>query len=733
MLVGGGHSHVHVLKSFGMRPVPGVRLTLVARDVETPYSGMLPGLIAGHYTREEAHIDLRRLARFAGARLVHAEAVGIDREAHRVLCRRRPPVRYDLLSLDIGSTPKRQGIPGAEQHTVPIKPIDGFAARWADILERLRRAEERRRVLVVGGGAAGVEITLAMQQRVRSLVDEARMPAFALATVGGILPHYNVGVRRAFARVLAERGVEIHDDAEVVAVERGVAVCADGCRLGFDEAVWATQAGAADWLKETGLELDGKGFVAVDACLRSVSDPRVFAAGDVASVLPHPREKAGVFAVRQGPPLADNLRRVLAGKSPRPFTPQRRYLSLITTGNRYAVGSRGRFKAEGRWVWRVKDWIDRRWMRQYQELPAMQAEAPAMRCGGCGAKVPAPALARVMRRLGIEAGDDAALLEPPRDALLVQTVDFFRAFVSDPYLFGKIAANHALGDVYAMGGTPESALAIAAVPPGREAVVEEDLYQLLRGGLEVLEAAGAKLVGGHSAEAAELALGFTVSGRVDPARVLRKGGLRPGDRLVLTKPLGTGTLLAAEMRGAAKAAWVEGAIATMLRPAGPAAAVLLAHGATACTDVTGFGLLGHLLEMLRASGADATLDLDAVPVLDGALETLGAGVASTLHPANAALETALVGDDTSVRVQLLFDPQTAGGLLAGVPANRAETCVAALHDAGYPDAAVIGVVGPSSAEPRVRLVARADEKSDKPANNTQPDALDQRRVRTFAR
>ena len=284
-----------------------------------------------------------------------------------------------------------------------------------------------------------------------------------------------------------------------------------------------------------------------------------------------------------------------------------------------------------------------------------------------------------------------------------------------------------------MGGVPESALAIAAVPPGREAVVEEDLYQLLRGGLEVLEAAGARLVGGHSAEGAELALGFTVNGRVEPERVLRKGGLRPGDRLVLTKPLGTGTLLAAEMRGAAKAAWVEGAIAAMLQPAGPAASVLLAHGATACTDVTGFGLLGHLLEMLRASGADAALDLDAVPALDGALATLGAGIASTLHPANAALGAALEGGDGSARVQLLFDPQTAGGLLAGVPAGRAEACVAALREAGYPEATVVGTVGPSSAEPRVRLAGRADEKAVKPVNSPPRRALDQRRVRTFAR
>ena len=189
------------------------------------------------------------------------------------------------------------------------------------------------------------------------------------------------------------------------------------------------------------------------------------------------------------------------------------------------------------------------------------------------------------------------------------------------------------------------------------------------------------------------------------------------------------------MRGAAKAAWVEGAIAAMLQPAGPAASVLLAHGATACTDVTGFGLLGHLLEMLRASGADAALDLDAVPALDGALETLGAGIASTLHPANAALGAALEGGDGSARVQLLFDPQTAGGLLAGVPAGRAEACVAALRERGLPggggDRDRRGRAAPG---PRVRLAGRAAiEKAVKPVNSPPRRALDQRRVRTFAR
>src|SRR5690348_8838965 len=280
-------------------------------------------------------------------------------------------------------------------------------------------------------------------------------------------------------------------------------------------------------------------------------------------------------------------------------------------------------------------------MRRYRELPEMEVEPgeDPMRCGGCAAKVPAAVLGRVIGRLhpatssavaiGLDSPDDAALLSFPGAPPLLQTVDFFRAMVSDPYLFGRIAATHALGDIYAMGGVPETALAIATLPPSRPAIVEHDLFHMLKGGTEVLEAAGAVLVGGHSAEGAELGLGFAVTGRTRPGRLLRKGGLRPGDRLLLTKPLGTGVILAAEMRRLAPARIVTAAIETMLQSAASASACLASYGATACTDVTGFGLLGHLLEMLTASGADARLDPNRIPALDGAMPLLHEGLASS--------------------------------------------------------------------------------------------------------
>jgi selenide, water dikinase len=745
VLIGGGHSHVEVLKRFGMKPVPGLRITLLARDVHTPYSGMLPGYIAGHYAYDQAHIDLRRLAHFAGARIYHTEACGLDLERRQVLCTNRPPVSFDLVSINTGSRPAASNIVGADEHGLPVKPIDQFLVRWEQLVVQLRLRAGGYTLAVVGGGAGGVELILSIRHRLRREMGErADLLRFHLITdTPHILPGFNARVRLKFERILRERDIEIHAGHRVIALEPGCLRCAEGRSVPVDAVLLVTQAAAAPWLAESGLATDEHGFVHVDDCLQSVSHPNVFAAGDVAAAQNHPRPKSGVFAVRQGPALASNLRRAAANKSLKPFVPQRQYLSLISTGDRYAVGSRGPWTVEGAWVWRLKDWIDRRWTRRYQELPRMRgpssaappsaslsraaqrdvgAGAMAMRCGGCGAKLGSGVLTRVMRRLnpaahglrddimvGLAAPDDAAVIVPPPGQALVQSVDYFRAFTEDAYRFGQIAANHALGDLYAMNARPHSALAIATVPYAREAEVEAQLYELMAGALEVLGEAGAILIGGHSSEGAELAFGLTVNGFAAPDRLLRKSGLQPGDQLVLTKALGTGTLLAADMRGQAQGRWIEAAIASMLISNRRAAECLAHFEASAATDVTGFGLLGHLVEMLSASGVVATLDLDSLPVLDGAVETVAAGAFSSLHPQNLharrEIDRQAIDElQTDPRYALLFDPQTAGGLLAGLPAARALECVEELRRLGYVGTAIVGECrARSDAQPSVVL------------------------------
>ena len=731
VLVGGGHAHVAVLKRFGMKPLPGARLTLITADVHTPYSGMLPGFIAGHYDLDECHIDLRPLARFAGARIYHTAATGLDLAGRRVVCRDRPPVPYDLLSIDIGSTPAIADVPGAAEFATPVKPIGEFVARWRAIATRVLATDKPLRIALIGAGAGGVELTLAIQHRLaRELAArgdgdaDTRFEFHLVTDLADILATYDPLTRAKFNRVLARRGVHVHTDARVVEVTHGALILAGGEVIPADEILWVTQAAAQAWLKDTGLALDHDGFIEVDRCYRSTSHADVFAAGDICHMAAAPRPKAGVFAVRAGPPLARNLRRALIGKAPRPHRPQRRYLSLISTGDKYAVASRNGIALWGAWVWRAKDWIDRRWMEKYTALPDMadnevpdiaagladagalrEISAIAMRCGGCGAKVGATVLNRVMNDLvpvrrgdilvGLDSPDDAAVVEVPPGKVMVHTVDYFRAFVDDPYVFGRIAANHALGDVFAMGAEPQSALAVATIPFGPERKVEDTLRDLMKGAMEALEEAGAALVGGHTSEGAELALGFSVNGLAEMGTLMRKEGLRPGDKLVLTKPLGTGTLFAADMQSKARGRWIEGALEVMMQSNREAADCLRRHGAKACTDVTGFGLLGHLVEMARPSAVDVEVELASLPLLDGALECIEGGIFSSLQPQNVRLRRAIRNGDgvaDEARYALLFDPQTAGGLLAGIPAGNADSCVAELRTLGYDGATVIGRV-----------------------------------------
>ena len=329
--------------------------------------------------------------------------------------------------------------------------------------------------------------------------------------------------------------------------------------------------------------------------------------------------------------------------------------------------------------------------------PQPMADAGAMRCGGCAAKIGPATLSAALARLGDRpATEDAAIIDGAGGAVRVESIDYFRAFWSDPWLFGRIAANHALGDLYAMGAQPETAQAVATLPQLAPELAEEDLFQLIAGARSLLDREGVSLLGGHSSEGAEMALGFTVSGHAPKRALLRKGGLRAGDRLILTRPIGSGVLFAAAMRGRSVGKAVEEALGWMQRSHAPVVEILQAHGASAATDVTGFGMAGHLLEMLEASKLDADIRFDKIPLYLKAGALAEEGVASSLLPENLALAGAVgpaSGAPLAAKVlTLLFDPQTAGPLLAGVPEDQAEACLSALAAVGEDQAAIVGSV-----------------------------------------
>ena len=706
ILAGGGHSHALLLRRWAMQPRqrPRAWITLVSRSSTALYSGMVPGLVAGLYSHQQGAIDLRHLAQQAGVNLIVAEISGLDLDGQRLLLQGRPPLRFDWLSLDVGAETNSEAPATA---ALPVKPLEPFLSWCA-------QQQDTHAVRVLGSGAAAVEVALAL--RARGLRPWLQTHARGL-DLGSIRAN------KLLARVLLEAGIVCQGSS-----------AAEGAS-GAMPTIACTGSRAPHWLAGGGLPTGERGRVQTAATLQVLGRPAIFATGDCAVIAANPRPPSGVWAVRAAPVLAINLQRALTGRPLRRWRPQRRALQLLGDGG--AAGAPRAIALWGplalgpsRWLWQLKDRIDRRFMAGLESGGSAMAgaDANAMACRGCAAKVGAATLETALQQLESPGGrsqqarqpldqDDAAVVgSGPGGQWLLQSVDGFPALVSDAWLNGRLTTLHACSDLWACGAQLESAQAVVTLPVLGPRLQSDLLHQTLAGVRSVLDPLGARLIGGHTLEArdaiagAGLSLVLTVNGSAPAGRLWPKGPLQPGDALILVRPIGTGVLFAAAMAGAAQAGWIDGALAVMQQSQAPLVALLAAHSCRACTDITGFGLLGHLGEMLAPAGDGATthqatetrLHLDtsalAALALPGALELLEAGHASTLAPANGRALTLLEGPvalrepASAALLQLLIDPQTCGPLLAALPATRAPKALAALHHLGFDQAAVISQV-----------------------------------------
>ncbi|MEW6272123.1 MAG: selenide, water dikinase SelD [Thermodesulfobacteriota bacterium] len=728
VLAGGGHSHVHVLRMLARTALEGVEVTLVSPRRTAVYTGMIPGWLAGLYADDDPAIDVAALAARAGAAFLPDRVRAIDPARRVVELGLRGALPYDVLSLDVGARPAGTEDVRGFAHVVPIKPIEEAAERIGRLVDRAREAG-RMSAVVVGGGAGGAEIAFALRTR---LAAGARSTVTLLERDAEVLAGAAPRARRLLAQLAGRYGIALRSGVGPVApCERGVRL-GDGAVVEADLVVWATGAEGQPFLAASGLACDARGFLLVDDELRCIGQRDVFAAGDCSVLRSAPWvPRAGVHAVRQGPVLTHNLVATATGRGRlRPYRPQKRFLTLLSTGDRRALLSRGRWASHGRRWWWLKDWIDRRFVarhappRSERLRPPPSGAAAAMEpCGGCAAKLEADVLAGVLCdvtpgaheavAIGLAAPDDAAVLRYDGGRDVVTTIDAFPPFLSDPRTVGEIAAVNAASDVFAMGGEPSAALALVALPEADARGAAAELRQILEGASAAFARMGAALAGGHTVQAPARLVGFWVHGMLARDGALTKGGARPGDALVLTKPLGTAVILAAARAGECPARWVDAALDAMREDNGAAARVLRTAGVRCCTDVSGFGLAGHLVEVLRASGVGAALRLAALPALPGALELLEAGWRSSAHAATRALLAgARVADEArapalAARVELLCDPQTSGGLLAAVPPAALPDVLAGLQRAGV----LAAVVGEVTDEREVLRVAAGGEQA----------------------
>ncbi|MFT6818110.1 MAG: selenide,water dikinase [Myxococcota bacterium] len=666
VLVGGGHAHVEVLRSFAMLRPPGVRVTVVMDRTTSAYSGMVPAYIAGSVTLSDLQIDVWPLARRAGATVIEARMTQVEPAAKRVMLDGRQPLAYDVCSIDIGGSVAGLKTPGVRAHAISTRPLATLLDRMAELSEASPEC-----IAVVGSGPAGVELAFSLRTRFPKsrvvLVERAKT----------ILPSFGGRYRRRVLATLAERQIEVQTNTLVESVTPQGIHRVDGSVLQAEVVLWATGAAPHPVMQASNLPVADGGFTLTEDTLQVVGFPSLFAAGDCA--VPRSRQdlpRAGVYAVRAGPYLAHNLRQYLVNQPLESWRPQRSMLSLLNVCDGTAFAHKWGMSHRSRRVYQWKDGIDRAWLDRYRGPGLPQMPPMDMRCLGCAAKVPAKALERVlMGTVDGTPGEDAARIQV--GSPIGWTVDVFPAFSDDAELVAHVAAVHALADLWAKGVRPTHALALVTVPETGTSVA---FAQVMAGLRRVLSDHGIALAGGHTVLGDTVSVGLTAVGPAHKFLGIDAGQV--GDVVLLTRPLGTGILLRADNNGTVSGADMKEAYRQMMRS--HAGLLDVAERIHTATDVSGFGLAKHWVDLCVASQCAAVVNMNVLPVLSGVTEALAAGVRSTSAPDNEeAVQIQLDVPPHPLR-PLLFDPQTGGGLLVTAPAEVANDIVAEL------DAVVIG-------------------------------------------
>ncbi len=724
VLLGIGHTNAHILKSWKMKPIDDCQLICVSNFPISTYSGMLPGVLAGQYPIESMEIDLVRLCASANVRLIIGDVTGIDREQNRIQFAERPDLSYDLLSIGVGSRPSFENIEiKSQQSVVSIKPMQTFKDRLNERIGQLH-PEKEASIAIVGGGIGSIEVAFCLDRHLNS--EQANSPskvklklvAGKTGVGSGLLP----STRQLILDRCKDRSIEVIQGHRVKTIDADSLTLEDEKTVDADIVLWATNAVAPELLGRLDFEKDGRGFLATTSKLQTKTDGNVFAVGDSGTIEGTDLDKAGVYAVRQGPVLWENLQRAIQDRPLETYRPQTDYLKLINTADGRSIAQYKGRSFYSRWCWWLKDRIDSKFMAMYQNYEPMPMKATpvdpksteAMRCLGCGGKIGSEILSSVLSELdiaehpsviiGLKNPDDAAVVKTLDNQVTV-TTDFFASPLNDPYLVGRIATLNSASDCFVMGAQPSAALALIQLPLQHAKTQLQTMRELMSGSVEELNRMNCAIVGGHSIEGPRLTAGFTVLGdQISDAKT--KGMLNEGDALVMTKPLGSGVLLAALMQAQLSGHYYQELVDSMVQSNVIALELIRDHDVSAMTDVTGFGLAGHLKEMLVASGASAELWLDKVATLSGFDEMVEQGIESTLAPDNRvnASDYFLPSENiNSPELAKLFDPQTGGGILLGIAQEKTAGLLHFLSENGFAKSAVVGTVVASERKPQILI------------------------------
>ena len=687
VLIGGGHSHLSVLMKLSKRPINGNRITLITNEIDTPYSGMIPGYIEGIYSWRDSHIDLYRLCLKLNVRFIHAEVERVSAYEKEIYFKDRPKIKFDVLSINTGIQSNNREIKGAAKYCLPVKPISKLTNNF------LNKITNFKSIAFIGGGAGSVELALAIKKRFLNINQDIKITI--ITGKRGLLSTFPQKTKLTSLKTLEKFKIDIIEYKRVLEVKPKQIILSDKSLLKIDKAILSTNSMTPKWLAKSDILLTKDNYILVNKSFQT-NYKYVFASGDVIDFNNQNLKKAGVFAVRSGKPLAINIRKFILGKKLVEYKFNKNYLALIGTSKRSAIATKYNLTFNSRFFFYLKKYIDQNFIKKFSDfrirkkftLDALKTDVlnifvkhkekitdknDIMQCKGCAAKVPLNALKQALPKDIVSTSEDAVSV--PGHPELYQTVDMISSIITDPFLLGKIAANHSISDMVSVNSKITSAMMILQLPLSKTEINSRDLEQVLLGANEIFKTIDCPLIGGHTmiGKDKDPIIGFSILGQKQKKIKIVKNRrkIKTKDLLILTEKIGSGLIFAGINNYLIDSHFQIDVIKQMIKGNLNFGKISNQLNILSMTDITGFGLANHLLNLIKRDNSKTGLTIypNKIPLFEGVNECLNKDIKSSLFKSNydIAQKDIIYKRDKSKLDNILYDPQTVGGIAFIIP------------------------------------------------------------------
>lgn len=687
VLIGGGHSHLSVLMKLSKRPINGNRITLITNEIDTPYSGMIPGYIEGIYSWRDSHIDLYRLCLKLNVRFIHAEVERVSAHEKEIYFKDRPKIKFDVLSINTGIQSNNREIKGAAKYCLPVKPISKLANNF------LNKITNFKSIAFIGGGAGSVELALAIKKRFLNINQDIKITI--ITGKRGLLSTFPQKTKLTSLKTLEKFKIDIIEYKRVLEVKPKQIILSDKSMLKIDKAILSTNSMTPKWLAKSDILLTKDNYILVNKSFQT-NYKYVFASGDVIDFNNQNLKKAGVFAVRSGKPLAINIKQFILGKKLVEYKFNKNYLALIGTSKRSAIATKYNLTFNSRFFFYLKKYIDQNFIKKFSDfkirkkftLEALKTDVlnifvkhkekitdknDIMQCKGCAAKVPLNALKQALPKDIVSTSEDAVSV--PGHPELYQTVDMISSIITDPFLLGKIAANHSISDMVSVNSKITSAMMILQLPLSKTEINSRDLEQVLLGANEIFKTIDCPLIGGHTmiGKDKDPIIGFSILGQKQKKIKIMKNRrkIKTKDLLILTEKIGSGLIFAGINNYLIDSHFQTDVIKQMIKGNLNFGKISNQLNILSMTDITGFGLANHLLNLIKRDNSKTGLTIypNKIPLFEGVNECLNKDIKSSLFKSNydIAQKDIIYKRDKSKLDNILYDPQTVGGIAFIIP------------------------------------------------------------------